>query len=275
MKTETLSIPTANDVQLSARLDYPDGETRAVALFAHCFSGSKDVVAVRRIGSALNALGIALLRFDFVGLGQSEGDFADTTFQSNVDDLHHAAAYLQSRNMAPTVIIGHSLGGAAVLKAALDIDSAKAVVTIGAPSEPAHVTHHFEQALDTLRDQGRAEVKLGHRTLTIGQEFVEDLHRSDILSTLGELRKALLVMHAPTDATVNIDNAAAIFAAAKHPKSFVSLDDADHLITDPDDAEYIAGVISAWVQRYLPEKDLAEKDLAEQYLPEQDQPRIA
>jgi putative redox protein len=196
-------------------------------------------------------MGIAVMRFDFTGLGHSEGEFANTTFTSNVGDLTRAAQALSERGMAPSLLIGHSLGGAAVLKAASEIDSAKAVVTIGAPFDPGHVTHNFGDALEKIEADGAAEVSLAGRPFRIGRDFVEDVKGSALAPLIGALNKALLVMHAPRDATVGIDNATRIFSAAKHPKSFVTLDDADHLISKSEDAEYAAEVIAAWAGRYL------------------------
>ncbi len=251
MKTQRFSFPGHAGDELAARLDMPDGPHLATALFAHCFTCGKDITAARRIAARLAGMGIAVLRFDFTGLGHSDGEFGNTTFSSNVADLVRAAETLSGKGMAPAMLIGHSLGGAAVLKAAGQIDSIKAVVTIGAPFDPEHVTHNFGDALDKIRTDGKAEVSLAGRPFVIGRDFVEDVEGTvlkDVVSTLG---KALLVMHAPRDATVSIDNAAGIFTAAKHPKSFVTLDDADHLVSRSEDAEYAADVIAAWAGRYL------------------------
>ena len=237
--------------QLAARLDMPDGPHLATALFAHCFTCGKDISAARRIAARLSAMGIAVLRFDFTGLGHSGGEFANTTFTSNVDDLVLAAEQLAQRGMAPSLLVGHSLGGAAVLRAAGQIDSVQAVVTIGAPFDPGHVTHNFGDALDDIEENGKAEVSLAGRAFTIGQDFVKDVAGSALAPSIEKLGRALLVMHAPRDATVGVENATRIFTAAKHPKSFVTLDDADHLVSRPEDAEYAAEVISAWAGRYL------------------------
>jgi uncharacterized OsmC-like protein/pimeloyl-ACP methyl ester carboxylesterase len=236
---------------LAARLDMPDGPHLATALFAHCFTCGKDITAARRIASRLAAMGIAVLRFDFTGLGHSGGEFANTTFTSNVDDLIAAANHLAERDMAPSLLIGHSLGGAAILKAAARIENARAVVTIGAPFDPGHVTHNFGAALDDIKANGKATVDLAGRPFEIGREFLEDVGGAALEPAIAKLGKALLVMHAPRDATVGVDNATRIFMAAKHPKSFVTLDDADHLISRPEDAEYAAEVIAAWSGRYL------------------------
>ena len=236
---------------LDARLDMPDGPVLATALFAHCFTCGKDITAARRIAARLSAMGIAVMRFDFTGLGHSGGEFANTTFTSNVDDLVAASEHLAARDMAPSLIIGHSLGGAAVLKTASMIESIKAVVTIGAPFDPGHVTHNFGDALDEIEKNGKAEVNLAGRAFTIRRAFVDDVNGAALEPIIRSLGKALLVMHAPRDAIVGVENATRIFVAAKHPKSFVTLDDADHLISRPEDAEYAADVIAAWAGRYL------------------------
>ncbi len=251
MPTERISFPGHSGETLSARLDLPEGPTLATALFAHCFTCGKDIAAARRIAQRLSAMGIAVLRFDFTGLGHSSGEFANTTFHSNAGDLKAAAEYLGSRDMAPRLLIGHSLGGAAVLRAAGDIPAAKAVVTIGAPFDPAHVTHNLGDALDAIAADGQAEVDLGGRPFTIGRDFVEDVKAQTLAPLIGSLKKALLVLHAPRDTVVDISNAGRIFEAARHPKSFVTLDDADHLVSDARDAEYVAEVIAAWADRYL------------------------
>jgi uncharacterized OsmC-like protein/fermentation-respiration switch protein FrsA (DUF1100 family) len=237
--------------QLAAALDLPDGEPSAYALFAHCFTCGKDVLAARRISAALAAKGIAVLRFDFTGLGSSEGDFANATFSSNVADLVRAANHLRDTRKAPTILIGHSLGGAAILAAAGQIAEAKAVVTIAAPSDPAHVTGLFKEHLDDIRKQGKVEVSLAGRPFTITREFLDDISEHGLMARVTTLRKALLVMHSPTDDTVGIDNATRIFLSAKHPKSFVSLADADHLLSDRRDSTYVADVIAAWATRYI------------------------
>jgi uncharacterized OsmC-like protein/pimeloyl-ACP methyl ester carboxylesterase len=251
MKTERLEFPGSLGAPLAARLDLPDGPVLSVALFAHCFSCSKDIPAARRIASRLTASGLAVLRFDFTGLGHSGGEFENTTFTSNVQDLVAAAEYLSARNLAPGLLIGHSLGGAAVLKAAGQIASIKAVATIGAPFDPAHVTHNFADSLPKIEADGVADVNLGGRPFRIGKEFVDDVNSEHLATAIGNLKRALLVLHAPNDAIVGVENATNIFLAAKHPKSFVTLDDADHLVTRPQDAEYAAEVIAAWAGRYL------------------------
>ena len=251
MPTERFTFAGHAGHDLAARLDLPDGPRLATALFAHCFTCSKDIPAALRIARRLAAMGLAVLRFDFTGLGHSGGELANTTFSSNVDDLVAAAETLAARGLAPDLLIGHSLGGAAVLKAAARIPSAKAVVTIGAPFDPEHVIHNFSGALDAIREDGSAEVDLGGRPVTIGRRFVEEIAAEKLGPAIAGLRRALLVLHAPRDTIVGIGNAANIFMAAKHPKSFVTLAEADHLVTDPADAEYAAEVIAAWAGRYL------------------------
>ncbi len=251
MPTERITFAGHDGGRLAARLDLPEGPVLATALFAHCFTCSKDIPAARRISARLAAMGIAVLRFDFTGLGHSEGEFANTTFTSNVEDLIAAAHYLAGRDMAPALLIGHSLGGAAVLRARAGIPSIKAVVTLGAPADPGHVSHHFEQALPEIEQEGSAEVSLGGRPFRIGKAFVDDISEAALTPSVADLKAALLILHAPRDETVSIDNASTLFMAAKHPKSFVTLDDADHLITRASDAEYAADVISAWVSRYV------------------------
>jgi putative redox protein len=257
MRSEKFGFEGHGGHPLAGRLDLPSGRPRAAALFAHCFTYGKDIAAARRIAARLSAEGYAVLRFDFTGLGHSGGEFANTDFASNAGDLVAAAAAMDRRGLAPGLLIGHSLGGAAVLAAAGRIASARALVTIGAPFDPAHVLGHLGAAVDTIRAEGSAEIRLAGRPFRIGRAFVEDVAQADLAATIGGLRRALLVMHAPRDAVVGIDNAGQIFGAAKHPKSFVTLDDADHLITDPADADYAAGVIAAWAARYL---DMAPPD---------------
>ncbi|WP_284371152.1 bifunctional alpha/beta hydrolase/OsmC family protein [Sulfitobacter pacificus] len=251
MPPQRVTFPGHNGDMLAARLDLPDGPHLATALFAHCFTCGKDIPAARRIAARLAGMGIAVLRFDFTGLGHSEGEFANTSFTSNVDDLIAGCSYLEGRGMPPSLMIGHSLGGAAVLKAAAQLDQIKAVATLGAPFDPAHVTHNFAEALPKIKSDGLAEVSLGGRPFKIGKGFVEDVAQETLTPAIAGLNAALLILHAPRDAIVSIDNAGQIFTAAKHPKSFVTLDDADHLITATADAEYAADVIATWATRYL------------------------
>ncbi|SLN49669.1 OsmC-like protein [Roseivivax jejudonensis] len=251
MPPERLTFTGSGGHALAARLDRPAGPHLATALFAHCFTCGKDIAAARRIAARLTAEGVAVLRFDFTGLGHSGGEFENTSFTSNVGDLVAASRHLDGLGMAPDVLIGHSLGGAAVLRAAADIPSARAVVTIGAPADPAHVAHNFADSLETIEREGVAEVTLAGRPFRIGRDFVEDIRAAALTPAIAALGRALLVMHAPRDATVGIDNASDIFTAARHPKSFVTLDDSDHLVSDPADADYAAGVIAAWMARYV------------------------
>ena len=251
MPTDRIVFPGHDGSELSARLDLPDGPHIATAIFAHCFTCGKDIPAARRIAARLAAQGIAVLRFDFTGLGHSGGEFSNTSFTSNVEDLLAAHAYLTARNMTPSLIVGHSLGGAAVLKAAAALESIKAVATIGAPFDPGHVTHNFSQALEQIEIEGSAEVSLGGRPFRIGKRFVDDVAQASLTEAIAHLDAALLVLHAPRDAIVGIENASDIFLAAKHPKSFVTLDKSDHLVSDPADAEYAASLIATWATRYL------------------------
>ena len=251
MPTERFQFAGTGGHQLAAALDLPDGAITAYALFAHCFTCSKDVLAAKRISTALAAKGIAVLRFDFTGLGSSEGDFANSTFSSNVADLVLAADHLRQTRKAPAILIGHSLGGAAILAAAGQVAEAKAVVTIAAPSDPAHVTGLFGEHIDDIRKHGEVEVSLAGRPFRIKREFLDDVAEQGLTAQIAKLHKALLVMHSPTDDTVGIDNATHIFVAAKHPKSFVSLSGADHLLSQRRDSAYVADVIAAWAERYV------------------------
>ncbi len=252
MKSLHISFLNSRNEKLAARLDLPDDEQPiAYALFAHCFTCTKNIKAAVNIAAALNREKIAVLRFDFTGLGQSAGDFADTNFTTNVADLVAAADFLASEHQAPQIIIGHSLGGAAVLQAAAGIPSLKAVATIAAPHDPAHVTHHFTMMREQIEKDGAAEVNLAGRKFTIKKQFLEDLEMQQLDAHIKKLKTALLVMHSPRDNTVAIDNAAKIYQAAKHPKSFVSLDNADHLLMNEQDSLYAGMMIAAWSRRYI------------------------
>jgi putative redox protein len=251
MRSERFSFPNAKGDQLAATLDLPLGVPDAYALFAHCFTCGKDILAAKRIAERLAGAGIAVLRFDFTGLGGSEGDFANTHFSSNVDDLVAAADHLRATRGVPAILIGHSLGGAAVLAAAERIPDARAVVTIAAPFDPGHVTGLFKEHVESIRQQGEVEVALAGRPFRIRREFLDDVAERRLHDHVTNLRKALLVFHSPTDDIVGIDNASRIFLAAKHPKSFVSLAAADHLLSQKRDAIYVANVIAAWAERYL------------------------
>lgn len=254
VETRRVSFAGAQGDTLAARLDLPVGKPRGYALFAHCFTCSKDIAAARQIAGGLAAQGLAVLRFDFTGLGHSEGEFANTTFASNIQDLVAAADWMRGEGMAPDVLIGHSLGGAAVLSAAAHIPEARGVATIGAPADPEHVVHNFGADLDVIERDGEAEVSLAGRNFRIRKSFVDDLKTHDLEARIADLKRDLLIFHAPLDMTVGIGNASRIFAAAKHPKSFVSLDKADHLLTRPADAAYVASVIAAWAGRLVPEE---------------------
>lgn len=238
--------------QLSARLERPDGPARGSALFAHCFTCSKDLRAERQLTQALTAQGYAVLSFDFAGLGRSGGDFADSSFSADVADLRAAAGYLAETVVAPSLLVGHSLGGSAVISAAPFLPSVRAVATIGAPADPAHVLHLLDGDLDAVRHNGFAPVTIGGRTFTIGKAFLDDLEQSHPLERIAGFDGATMIMHAPLDAFAGVENAEMIYRAARHPKSFVSLDDADHLLTKDTDAHYAATVIAAWALRYLP-----------------------
>jgi len=251
MKAERITFAGAGGEKLAARLDGPDEAPCAYALFAHCFTCGKDVFAASRIAQQLTVHGIATLRFDFTGLGASEGEFANTNFSSNVADLVAAAAHLRRDYMAPMILIGHSLGGAAVLAAAGQVAECKAVVTISAPSDAKHVSGLFKDSVPKIDADGEAEVLLAGRKFRIKKQFLQDAAEHDLVAKIANLHRALLIMHSPRDDTVNISNAAKIFAAAKHPKSFISLDGADHLLTRREDAVYAANLIATWAARYL------------------------
>jgi uncharacterized OsmC-like protein/alpha-beta hydrolase superfamily lysophospholipase len=251
MPAERFDFPNAQGQNLAALLDRPAGEPRAYALFAHCFTCGKDTHAAKRVAEGLTALGIAVLRFDFTGLGSSEGEFANTTFSSNVGDLVAAANELRRRAQAPAILIGHSLGGTAVLAAAAEVAEARAVVTIAAPCDPSHVTGLFRDRLEDIAAKGEMQATLAGRQFRISRAFVDDLAEHKLMQRIANLHKALLIFHSPTDEVVAIDNASRIFTAAKHPKSFVSLAGADHLLSRRSDAAYVANVIRAWAERYL------------------------
>ncbi|ASU84269.1 osmotically inducible protein C [Nocardiopsis gilva YIM 90087] len=244
-------FPGSQGAPLAARLDLPDTAPRAYALFAHCFTCSKDVFAAARISRALTGFGIAVLRFDFTGLGQSGGDFGNTDFSSNVADLVQAAAHLREEFAAPTLLIGHSLGGAAVLAAAHRIPEVRAVATIGAPADPAHVTRLLAENREEIEQRGEAEVCLAGRTFRIRRQFLDDIASQPQAERIRRLGTALLVMHSPIDESVGVDNARRIFDTARHPKSFIALDGADHLLTERADSEFAATVLAVWAGRYV------------------------
>ena len=255
MPVEKRTFPSADGHQLAARFDRPEGTIRGYALFAHCFTCTKDIIAARRIAANLARLGVGVLRFDFTGLGSSGGEFANTSFVSNVADLVAAADHLRENGEAPMLLIGHSLGGAAVLAAAGQIPEARGVVTIGAPADAEHVLHQFAADIETIEREGSAEVTLAGRKFRIGKGFVDAARATTLTEAIAGLRASLLVMHSPIDQTVGIDNATRIFSAARHPKSFVSLDTADHLLSKAEDAEFAAEVIAGWASRLLPKDE--------------------
>ena len=263
MQSVKVNFRNSDGQQLSGILDLPAATPRAFALFAHCFTCSKNLKAATNITRAMAEAGIGVLRFDFTGLGQSEGEFADTNFSSNVSDLLAATQFLAEEYEAPAILVGHSLGGTAVLQAAADVPSAVAVATIGSPAEPTHVAHMFHDAREELAQQGQAEVRLGGRPFTVRQQFLDDLATHDLPRAISSLRKAFLVMHAPLDDIVEIDNASSLFTAAKHPKSFVSLDRADHLLSANEDSLYAGRVLAEWASRYLPEREAAAAEVPE------------
>lgn len=248
-----LEFDNSNGEKLAGLLELPERkeDISSYALFAHCFTCGKDIAAASRISRALAAQGIAVLRFDFTGLGNSDGDFANTNFSSNIEDLILAAKALETQYRAPQVLIGHSLGGAAVLAAAANLDSIKAVVTIGAPATAQHVSRLFREKADVIQQQGEAVVTLGTREFAVKKQFLDDIDRYSSTEQIRNLDAALLVFHSPVDAIVSIDEAASIYQAARHPKSFISLDRADHLLSKAADAEYVAATIASWASRYL------------------------
>ncbi len=252
MNSKKIKFEGAFGDMLSARLDMPEeSEPKAYVLFAHCFTCSKNLKAIGNISRALTDEQLAVFRFDFTGLGESKGDFADTNFSSNVDDLVKAAEYLEQEFSAPAILVGHSLGGAAVLQAAHRIKDCKAVVTIAAPCNPEHVKKNFGAKLDEIQTEGEAEVSLVGRSFTIKKQFLDDLNGLKMDKRIRELDRALLILHSPTDKTVGIDNAGHIFKHAKHPKSFISLDTADHLLSEQRDSIYAGTLAAIWTFRYI------------------------
>ena len=250
-RIERITFPGSQDAELAARIDLPAGPPRAFAVFAHCFTCGKDIQAASRIATALTDAGFGVLRFDFTGLGNSEGEFANTNFTSNTDDVLAAVDWLRTEHRAPQLLIGHSLGGAAVLAIAGQIPEVRAVATIGAPSDAAHVTGAFQSAVEEIEASGQAEVQLAGRPFTIRKQFLDDLQNHVVVERVAASKKALLVLHSPVDNTVGIDNAGEIFDAAKHPKSYVSLDGADHLLTKASDAAFAASMIAGFANRYV------------------------
>lgn len=252
MKTEKIKFKGSKGVSLSARMDRPDtGKCKNTVLFAHCFTCSKNLRALVHISKALTEKGLGVFRFDFTGLGQSEGDFSDSTFSTDVTDLIEAATYMEQNWQPPGILMGHSLGGAAILQAASRIDSSQAVATIGAPCNPQHVQHHMEEKIEEIEAEGEATVTLGGRPFKIRKSFLDDLREHVMDDVIRSLDKALLIFHSPVDKTVGIDNAARIYQLARHPKSFISLDDADHLLNNERDSRYVGHVTAAWAERYF------------------------
>ena len=252
MNLQKVSFPNLDDQTLAGRLELPaNQEPHNFAIFAHCFTCTKNLLAVKNISRALTASGFGVLRFDFTGLGESEGDFENTNFSGNVEDLLAAAAYLKKNYKAPTLFIGHSLGGAAALIAALKLDYVKAVATINAPSDPKHVKQHLQDDIETIQKNGKATVNLSGRPFTIKSHFLDDLEKQSLGETVKNLEKALLILHSPQDKTVGINNAEELYLAANHPKSFISLDGADHLLSDKKDSEYVGNMIAVWAERYV------------------------
>jgi uncharacterized OsmC-like protein len=249
---QSITIKNHEGLSLSARIELPlQGKPRAWAIFAHCFTCSKNLHVVRHITRALTLCGFGVLSFDFTGLGQSEGEFSDTTFTTNLQDLQAAAEHMREQGMSPSLLVGHSLGGAAALHVAHELDYIKAVATIGAPFEPSHVAETFREHHEIIQREGQARTKIAGREFTIKQAFLDELNKCDPSTYLPRLNAALLVMHSPVDEVVGIDNASKIFTHAKHPKSFVSLDHADHMLSKEQDASYVGEVIAKWSERYL------------------------
>lgn len=259
MARKKLEFPGTDGLTIAGLLEIPEKNPQAFALFAHCFACGKDVVSASRIARALVARGYAVLRFDFTGLGSSDGDFANSNFSSNVEDLVHAADYLREHYRAPTLLIGHSLGGAAVLAVAHAVPEAVGVVTIGAPADPEHVIKQFACDVESIKANGLAEVSLAGRPFTIKKQFLDDLATHNQEEKIAHLNKALLVFHSPVDLTVSINEAEKIYTAAKHPKSFISLENADHLLTKPHDSEYVAATIAAWASRFVSDSEIVEQ----------------
>lgn len=252
MKREKVSFKNSNGTMLSGSIEFPETETpKAFAIFSHCFTCNKNLINVKYISEALSAKRIATLRFDFSGLGDSEGNFAETTFSSNIDDLQHAADFLATHYEAPKLLVGHSLGGAASIVAAEKIDSVKAISVLGTPSTLDHIKRLFVNKMEEITSSGSALIDVAGRDIEIGKSFVEDLENYSIKKSLNQLQKPILILHSPQDEMVNIEHATGIFMAARHPKSFIALDGIDHLVKNIKDARYIGGLIGEWVMRYL------------------------
>ena len=252
MASEKVTFKGAFGDNLSAKVDYPETDVKSWVLFAHGFSIGKDLKPIRTISKTLVDQGYGMLRFDFTGLGESDGDFSDTNFTSNCEDLRRAAGFLRENFKAPCVMIGHSFGGTATLKVADEIPECKAVATIGSPCDTTHIVHQFADQLEEIEEEGEAKVLLGGRPFIIKEQFLDDIGNQDIAKEIADLGRALMIFHSPQDRVVGIDNASHIYMQARHPKSFVSLDGADHLmLKNPADAEYVARVLAAWAMRYI------------------------
>ena len=251
MISKKITFKNAKGMVLAARLELPENEPTAYALFAHCFTCNKNLTAVRTIGRTLTEKNIAVLRFDFTGLGESEGDFEHTNFSSNIEDLYSAAQFLKENYQAPSLLIGHSLGGAAVIYASAKIPSVKAIATIGAPSNPKHVSHLFHSSINEIKEMGSAIVSIGGREFTIQKQFIEDIQENNLKHILNNFRNSILILHSPQDTTVGIENAAEIYSAARHPKSFISLNGADHLLSNKRGSKYIVNIITTSADSYL------------------------
>ncbi len=252
MNNQKINFKNRHGHELAARIQLPaDQKPKAFALFAHCFTCNKDLTAIRNISRSLTSQGFGVMSFDFTGLGESEGDFSETDFSSNIGDLIEAANFMNRAFEAPKLLVGHSLGGAAVIFAANKIPSVQAVTVVGAPSSPGHVQHIFKKSLDEIEEKGEAEVEISGRTFTIQKQFVDDISEKNMAVALKNLQKSLLILHSPQDTVVEISNAAEIYQLAKHPKSFISLDGADHLLSDKKDSLYVGSVIATWASRYI------------------------
>ena len=252
MKSKKLTFTNAQGDELAAQIDLPEnGDPETFVLFAHCFTCSKNLKAVSNIARALTDKQLGVFRFDFTGLGESEGDFSDTNFPSNIGDLVKAAEFMEADFKAPAILVGHSLGGAAVLLAAHKISSCKAVATIAAPCDPDHVIQNFEPNLDEIKEDGQTEVVLEGRSFTIKKQFLDDLEELKMGKRIKDLEKALLIFHSPVDQQVSIENAGHIFRHAKHPKSFISLDDANHLLNNENNSRYVGTMLASWAYTYI------------------------
>ncbi len=264
MRSEKVTFKNKNGLSISAIIDWPLNQSpKATALFAHCFTCNKNLTAVKNISRGLTESGLAVLRFDFTGLGQSEGKFEETNFETNIEDLEDAANYLEERIVTPKLLIGHSLGGTAILHAAHRIKAAKGVVTIGSPFDPKHVTHLFRDKISEIREKGSASVNIGGRSFKVNEKFIETLKDADSELLVKNLNKALLILHSPQDEIVEVANAEKIYTAAHHPKSFVSMDGADHLLSNKSDSKYVGDVIGSWIKRYITKEEEEEKITSE------------